>query len=774
MSLAQIATTYATTAGVITNNQLLPVALNATLIPLHQANPQTVQAVIAWGRKPSFYKAKAYAKKHTLALLGVEDGFLRSLDSGTKSRHGASFVVDDLGMYFDLTCPNRLQELIFETQKTWSDQKHTLSQENIRILIDERLSKYNAVLSAPDLTQLTDKSVVLVVDQVANDASIVGAGVDDVAFYEMLKSALLQNPDAFVIIKAHPAGMGVLTAMKKLSQGAAAYLDTQLPLEQVGTYGKRLGIIADKANPIALLEQVEKVYTVSSHMGFEALLLGKQVCCFGVNWYAGFGLTDDTALTDNHIYQKVKAHHHTLAQKYAVSTTPSIEQLFYASYVAYSRYVNPATRLPCTISEIMTYLSTNREYKRVFERGILAYGFSKWKVGFVQAFLGLPDVALKVVARPMRLPLVSDTLYEQIKDRHDKTHLPFAIAQGVDYVVWGQHAKQDLLKRLAKFIDTRADTPTVFCMEDGFIRSNGLGASLLEPLSVVVDDLGIYYDATKPSRLEQILSQIQLCDRQNARARALQQLLLEKRVSKYNVGTQNDFVQQLDQLRQSRPKSVVRLVVGQVEDDASVQLCGSTIKTNAKLLSKVRQDFPDDIIIYKPHPDIEAGLRTGKVPPNILALADLVVHDTPMPDCLQACQVVHTISSLTGFEALIRGLSVVCYGLPFYAGFGLTTDIGQSDIITHAKARRARNTPLTLNELIYATLISYPLYRLPKGYGLATPEAVIDYLYGQNGKNPTPRLSMTTKIKRKAKLTAMQLRHTALKHKHQWQNLTDD
>lgn len=770
MSLASTATTYATTAGVMTNNKLLPVALNATLIPLHQADPQTVQAVIAWGRKPSFYKAQAYAKKHTLALLSVEDGFLRSLDSGTKSRHGASFVVDDLGMYFDLTCPNRLQELIFETQQTWSDQKHTLSQENICALIDERLSKYNAVLSAPDLTQITDKPVVLVVDQVANDASIVGAGVDDVAFYEMLKTALVQNPDAFIVIKAHPAGMGVLTAMKKLSQSAAAYLDTQLPLEQVGTYAKRLSVVADKANPIALLEQVDKVYTVSSHMGFEALLLGKQVCCFGVNWYAGFGLTDDTALTDNHIYQKVKAHHHALAQKYAVNTTPSIEQLFYASYVAYSRYVNPATHLPCTLSEVITYLSTNREYKQVFHRGILAYDFSKWKVGFVQAFLGFPEVALKVVARPLWTLVLSGDLYGKMEKLHDKNYLPSAIAQGVDYVVWGQHAKQDLLKRLAKFAgDTRS--PTVFCMEDGFIRSNGLGASLLEPLSVVVDDLGIYYDATQPSRLERILSQIQLCDRQNARANTLQQLLLTKRVSKYNVGKPNHDLDTLIALTKKHPNSTVHLVVGQVEDDASVRLCGSTIKTNTELLSKVRQDFPKDIIIYKPHPDVEAGLRMGKVAQQVLECANLVAYDTPISDCLQACQVVHTISSQAGFEALIRGLSVVCYGLPFYAGFGLTTDVGQSDVITHAKTRRVRNTPLTLNELIYATLISYPLYRLPKGYGLATPEAVIDYLYGQNGKSPTPRLSTTAKIKRKAKLTAMQIRHNTLKYQQKYQPL---
>jgi capsular polysaccharide export protein len=35
---------------------------------------------------------------------------------------------------------------------------------------------------------------------------------------------------------------------------------------------------------------------------------------------------------------------------------------------------------------------------------------------------------------------------------------------------------------------------------------------------------------------------------------------------------------------------------------------------------------------------------------------------------------VWTMTSLLGFEALIRGKSVTCLGLPFYCGWGLTRD----------------------------------------------------------------------------------------------------
>jgi capsular polysaccharide export protein len=107
-----------------------------------------------------------------------------------------------------------------------------------------------------------------------------------------------------------------------------------------------------------------------------------------------------------------------------------------------------------------------------------------------------------------------------------------------------------------------------------------------------------------------------------------------------------------------------------------------------------------------------------------------VAYDTAMPDCLECVDEIHTISSLTGFEALLRGLNVTCYGLPFYAGWGLTTDV---DTQLSPKAeyleRRKRETALTLEQLLHCALICYPLYRLPNGYGLAQVEQVIDYLY---------------------------------------------
>lgn len=728
------------TWGIMKNNPLLGVALNANI----RHRDKSAEAVIAWGQKPfygktvglgkfrfrlksSHTKAHEFAKKHQLPLITIEDGFLRSLDSGTNSV-GASFIVDDKGVYFDLTAPNRLQEHIKETLTNWDNDKEQIAQHLIQKIIGNKLSKYNATTHAPDLSILANnnKPHVIIIDQVANDASIKGAGADGGSFDTMLTHAKQNYPDANIWIKAHPAGKGYFRPD-----------DVCLPF-----------YLTDNCNPIALLSQATAVYTVSSHMGFEALMLGKKVHNFGVNWYAGFGLTDDEFIKNHNIYQNLIKHYATLNLK-----NPTINQLFYASYVRYSCYANPATHEACDVETVMDYLSANRDWQdRLFGK-VLAYDFSRWKVPFVRGFLGFNQVNLIIKPKTRWLPFLPYGVNQKRADRasyHTLSNLPPDTA----FVVWGQKSKQLLGDKLAKL---GVQKPKIWCMEDGFIRSNGLGATLIAPLSVVMDDVGIYFDATAPSRLEMMLNEICLNNEQRQRAKNLHTLMLTRRVSKYNVPTKNhEFIHKIDELKVKNRR--IHLVVGQVEDDASVNLCASIIKKNSDLLARVRVDFPDDIIIYKPHPDVEAGLRAGKADNH--HLADLVASDVAMPDCLDILgehDRVHTISSLTGFEALLRHKKVVCYGLPFYAGFGLTCDVVETDNLPKLTAltRRKREhlPPLDLDSLIYATLIDYPIYRLPHGVGLATPENVIDYLY--HHKKPT---TFTQNLTQNMKTKFMQLR----------------
>lgn len=732
--------------GMLKNNALLTAFLQSyangrvTVKRLYPVISQTddITAMLGWGRKKSYRRASRFAHHHDLAMLTLEDGFLRSLTSGKSSRHACSMVIDPVGIYFDAKMPSYLEQLINDTVLT--EQQRERSENLIQKIVSERLSKYNGTPKTGTLTRLDiDKTVqnILLIDQVAGDQSITGAGASKKSFAKMLKVARQNHPNATLWIKAHPAGkIGYLTELK-------------LP--------KNCHIIRENINPIVLLENMDEVYTVSSHMGFEALLCGKLMCgktvhCFGVPWYAGWGLTDDSHCPKK-LYQHAKQRR---SQK-------DLATLFYACYLRYSHYADPATGQACEIEQAIDWLVTNRDWREKLPSDLVVYEFSKWKYPFVRRFLQSTDTQLQFKAKPKTNGNSGLTLAnaKQLTNQVS-SHIPIVshvvpkitqLIPSLDltkpFLVWGLAKKQQILAQSEKLPDG------IWCMEDGFIRSNGLGASLIEPLSVVIDHTGIYYDATKPSDLETILAnQTALTQAQTERVERLFAKLLTQKVSKYNVGEDTPLVIPSDKYK--------ILVVGQVEDDMSVKLCGSDIKTNLGLLKQVRHDNPHAYILYKPHPDVQAGLRTGKIADSDMAhFADQVVLDTKITDCLDVVDEVATISSLTGFEALLRGLKVTCYGLPFYAGWGLTNDKADNLTITTAVARRQRDSSLTLNQLVKGALIDYPLYRLPHGYGLAQVEQVIDFLYQSSPENVSSNSQLLKQFKQKAvSRTKMQLMQT--------------
>ena len=235
-------------------------------------------------------------------------------------------------------------------------------------------------------------------------------------------------------------------------------------------------------------------------------------------------------------------------------------------------------------------------------------------------------------------------------------------------------------------------------IEDGFIRSVGLGADLHLPLSIVVDRRGIYYDPTRPSDLEAILERTAFTPDLLARAEALIETIVTRGISKY--AREAPVSQPLP-----RGKRTV-LVPGQVEDDMSVMLGGAGVAGNLDLLRRARAAEPDAYIVFKPHPDVDAGHRRGRVPDgDLVQYADEIVRGESMPSLLARVDAVHVLTSLTGFEALLRGREVTVHGHPFFAGWGLTRDLAGP------LPRRTRR--LTLAELVAGALILYPRYLDP-------------------------------------------------------------
>ncbi len=252
-------------------------------------------------------------------------------------------------------------------------------------------------------------------------------------------------------------------------------------------------------------------------------------------------------------------------------------------------------------------------------------------------------------------------------------------------------------------------------VEDGFLRSPGLGAHFSPAYSLIFDSVGVYYDATRSSGLERLLAERDFDAALLARAEALCERLTRGAVSKYAVG-------------RGRPPTSPRgrdrvLVIGQVEDDASIRLGGADVRTNLALLERARAAHPGAWVAYKPHPDVLRAGRPGRVAvPDALRHADAIWPDVTIAAALEWAEAVHTISSLAGFEALQRGRDVHVHGRPFYAGWGLTLD--------HAPQPERRGRALALESLIAATLILYPRYLDPFTSKRIEVEALLAHLEG--------------------------------------------
>ncbi|WP_158137684.1 capsular polysaccharide biosynthesis protein [Vibrio metschnikovii] len=515
-----------------------------------------------------------------------------------------------------------------------------------------RLSKYNHSVEQ-SLPQLSDKFV-LVVDQTKGDASVRDGLADGECFQTMLATALQAYPDHQVVIKTHP---DVLAGKKQ------GYLTGSAVAELSAEETKRIVLLADDIHPPKLLEAAQAVFCVTSQMGFEALLWGKTVHTFGMPFYAGWGLTVD----------------HLAAPERRAPVT--IEQLVYAALIAYPRYWHPEWQTACQVEELMAWLALQRQQMQRIGGEIIAVDVSRWKQPIVQQFLRGARLHF-VYQDKKRIPLL------------EKKYAPSM--SPAPCLRWGN------------------SQPAELRVEDGFIRSVGLGADLTRPLSWVIDELGIYYDATRPSALERLLVEGQFSGQDLQRAERLIERLVTLKVSKYNVGAHH----------WQRPQQQrVILVPGQVESDASIRYGSPILKTNLALLQAVRNANPNAYIVYKPHPDVQAGLRLqGQGEQTAAQFADEVIGNIDMAYLLDHIDEVHTLTSLTGFEALLRRIPVTCYGQPFYAGWGLT-----DDIYPHDRRGIARSLP----ELVAATLIYYPFYVSPSSGYYLTPEQTIDWMHQQ-------------------------------------------
>jgi capsular polysaccharide export protein len=480
----------------------------------------------------------------------------------------------------------------------------------------------------------------------------------------MVAAALAESgPEKIVLVASCPSGR-----LRRLS----------------GSWGEAIArgctVLTRPVDLWAAIQRAKCVYAAGGEAGFLALLAGASVRCFADSFYSGWGITSDEPGVRQKPFRR------------------TIDEILAGACLIATRYLDPYHQTATSFEQILAIVGEWRKIEADNRRITVCLGMSLWKrrqiADFLRSHAGKP--AFRRTAR---------AAFARAR-----------IRSGGAIAVWASRAPTGL----AKAAECRGIP--VIRVEDGFIRSVGLGSDFMPAASIVLDRRGMHFDPSVRSDLETLLIETEFDRALLDRAQRLMTGLVTRGVTKYNLGKQSTSIEWPPARRRI-------LVPGQVEDDLSVRLGNAGVTGNLDLLTRVRRANPDAFIAYKPHPDIEAGHRRGKIPDAVaLDYADIIIRDVSTAAVLAEIEELHTLTSLAGFEALLRHRLVTVYGTPFYAGWGLTTDFAAID----------RGRRLSVEELVAGALILYPRYldpvtRLPCG-----PEIVIERLDNPELWKPGP------------------------------------
>lgn len=610
---------------------------------------ETSDICVGWGYKPSGNAARTHSERSGRRLLLLEDAFVRSMKPGTGQVYG--LVADSLGIYYGKSGASDLLKSLNSGQLSgWMRDSPADQEIDTNSLISQfrgsNVSKYNWYPGDFARPELPLEPGVMVVDQTRGDTSIDHGGVRESDFDRMVTDALDEHPDTQIYIRSHPDH----TYRNKFTCFSPWVFKES-----------RVTLLPSAVSPAECFKFCDVVYAATSLMGMEALIHGKKVKTYGWNFYAGWGLTDDRCEQPGAERLRQIA----------------LERLFEAAYLQYSHYFDPDTGEPCGLGRILEHVQLQREVARENSGTRIMASWVPWKRSLAQDFFNSPGCVLKHADD-------DDQIKKEIQEDPDAKLL-----------IWG--AKPEPVESLHHVIR----------VEDGFLRSTGLGATFHRPLSWALDDQGIYFDPTRPSRLESILQEGGFSESELAQTEEVIEFLKNHRLSKYNLNDSG-----ITWKKEEADGKKVILVPGQVELDASIKMGSPEVKTNGDLLRRVREEQPDAYLIFKCHPDLVAGARHGQLlPDGAEKIADHVATHGNIIDWLDLCDEVYTMTSTVGFEALLRGLPVRTYGIPFYAGWGLTKD-------SLLCSRRTRM--LSVTELACGALIRYPRYLNPNSNEFTT------------------------------------------------------
>lgn len=298
-------------------------------------------AVGGWGAKTSAAYARAVAGALRLPFVTLEDGLYRSVGLGKAGAPGMSLTLDRAGVFFDARSVSDFEAMLLAGVENDVAARGA----GLRGFVTQRrLSKYNHVPEDPiKLDAPTGLRRILLVDQVAGDRSLLGAGALPAVFAAMRAQAeaLAREGRAAVFVKTHP------DVVAGYARGMFGRVEAPLRL-------------APDAGPHALLDEIDEVWTASSQFGFDALLRGRAVVVFAAPFYAGFGLTEDRI-------EAAANHARAALARRASAPALSVDALAGAAIGVFPRYFDPDRGRPTSAEDALERLADLRDLR--FVRG---------------------------------------------------------------------------------------------------------------------------------------------------------------------------------------------------------------------------------------------------------------------------------------------------------------------------------------------------------------------------------------------------------------------
>jgi len=303
--------------------------------------PGADDLVGVWGNSPTAHRGETIADWTAAGIVRVEDAFLRSVHPGRDGEPPLGLHIDTSGVHFDPSTVSDLEKILRDEPL---DDTHLLNRARTAMADIKRLhlSKYNAFDAK---TPAPEAGYVVVIDQTKGDASVKASKADTNTFREMLYYAQEEHPNARIIVRTHPE----TTAGHRKGHFSAADCVGRITLDDT------------PLSPHALLEGAIAVYTVSSQLGFEAIIAGHKPVVFGQPFYMGWGLTDDRQPLDRRQRKLTRA------------------QLFAAAMILYPTWYDPYRDQLCPLETAIKTLAAQTRAWREDHAGWVASGMRLWK-----------------------------------------------------------------------------------------------------------------------------------------------------------------------------------------------------------------------------------------------------------------------------------------------------------------------------------------------------------------------------------------------------------